>query len=150
MREYVAMHHRLGIDDGDRVLDVACGSGLALELAALRGASVSGIDASSRLVDVARDRVPDGDVRLADMHALPWSAASFEVVTSFRGIRGTTPDALAEARRVLVPGGRLGLTVWGHVKKSPGAWSLSPFRLARPVRGGEPGRHGGPRTTRGR
>ena len=33
-REYVAMHHRLGISDGDRVLDLACGSGLALELAA--------------------------------------------------------------------------------------------------------------------
>ena len=35
-REYVAMHHRLGISDGDRVLDLACGSGLALELAILR------------------------------------------------------------------------------------------------------------------
>ncbi len=130
MREYVAMHHRLGIDDGDRVLDVACGSGLALELAALRGATVSGIDASSRLVDVARDRVPGGDVLVGDMHALPWEDASFDVVTSFRGIWGTTPQALAEARRVLVPGGRLGITVWGHIKKSPGAWSLAPFRLA--------------------
>ena len=129
-REYVAMHHRLGISDGDRVLDLACGSGLALELAALRGASVAGIDASERLIAVARDRVPDGDVRVGDMHALPWEDHSFDVVTSFRGIWGTTPDALAEARRVLVPGGRLGFTVWGHIKKSPGAWSLSPFQLA--------------------
>ena len=32
-REYVVVHHRLGIDEGDRLLDVACGSGLALELA---------------------------------------------------------------------------------------------------------------------
>jgi SAM-dependent methyltransferase len=129
-REYVAMHHRLGISDGDRVLDLACGSGLALELAALRGASVAGIDASERLIAVAQDRVPDGDVRVGDMHALPWEDHSFDVVTSFRGIWGTTPDALAEARRVLVPGGRLGFTVWGHIKKSPGAWALSPFRLA--------------------
>jgi len=41
-REYVAVHHRLGVDAGDRLLDVACGSGLAVELARLRGASGSG------------------------------------------------------------------------------------------------------------
>jgi uncharacterized peroxidase-related enzyme len=129
-REYVALQHRLGIDKGDRVLDLACGSGLALELASLRGAAVSGIDASARLIAIARDRMPGGDIRVGDMHALPWDDDSFDVVTSFRGIWGTTPEALVEARRVLVPGGRLGFTVWGHIKKSPGAWSLSPFRLA--------------------
>ncbi len=130
VREYVALQHRLDITQGDRVLDLACGSGLALELATLRGASVAGIDASARLVAIAQDRLPGGDVRVGDMHALPWEDDSFDVVTSFRGIWGTTPAALAEARRVLVPGGRLGFTVWGHIKKSPGAWSLSPFRLA--------------------
>ena len=129
-REYVALHHRLGITDGDRLLDLACGSGLALELATLRGASVAGIDASDRLIAVAQDRLPGGDLRVGDMHALPWEDHSFDVVTSFRGIWGTTPEALAEARRVLVPGGRLGFTVWGHIKTSPGAWALSPFRLA--------------------
>ena len=130
VREYVALQHRLGITDGDRVLDLACGSGLALELASLRGATVAGIDASARLIAIARDRLPGGDVRVGDMHELPWEDHSFDVVTSFRGIWGTTPQALAEARRVLVPGGRLGFTVWGHIKKSPGAWALAPFRLA--------------------
>jgi SAM-dependent methyltransferase len=129
-REYVVMHHRLGVDAGDRLLDVACGSGLAIELARLRGASCSGIDASPRLVAVARDRNPESDIRVGDMHALPWDPASFDVVTSFRGIWGTTPDALAEIHRVLRPGGRAGITVWGHVKVSPGAWALAPFRLA--------------------
>ncbi len=129
-REYVALHHRLGIGDGDRVLDLACGSGLAMELATLRGATVAGIDAAARLVAVGRQRLPGADIRVGDMHALPWEDDSFDVVTSFRGIWGTTPDALAEARRVLVPGGRLGFTVWGHLKKSPGAWALSPLRLA--------------------
>jgi uncharacterized peroxidase-related enzyme len=129
-REYVALQHRLGIGDGDRVLDLACGSGLAMELATLRGATVAGIDASARLIAVARQRLPEADIRVGDMHALPWEDGSFDVVTSFRGIWGTTPDALAEARRVLAPGGRLGFTVWGHIKKSPGAWALSPFRLA--------------------
>ena len=130
VREYVAMQHRLDITSGDRVLDLACGSGLALELASLRGASVAGIDASPRLVAIAQDRLPDGDVRVGDMHALPWEDDAFDVVTSFRGIWGTTPEAFAEARRVLAPGGRIGFTVWGHIKKSPGAWALAPFRLA--------------------
>ena len=57
-REYVAVHHRLGVDAGDRLLDVACGSGLAIELARVRGALCSGVDASARLVAVARDRNP--------------------------------------------------------------------------------------------
>ena len=129
-REYVTMHHRLGVDAGDRLLDVACGSGLAIELARLRGASCAGIDASPRLVAVARDRSPGCDIRVGDMNALPWDPASFDVVTSFRGIWGTTPGAVAEIHRVLRPGGRAGITVWGHLKVSPGAWALAPFRLA--------------------
>jgi SAM-dependent methyltransferase len=129
-REYVAMHHWLGVAAGDRLLDVACGSGLAIELARLRGASCAGIDASPRLVAVARRRSPQADLRVGDMNALPWDPASFDVVTSFRGIWGTTPGAVAEIRRVLRPGGRVGITVWGHLKVSPGAWALAPFRLA--------------------
>jgi SAM-dependent methyltransferase len=129
-REYVALHHLLAIDAGDRLLDVACGSGLAIELSRLRGARCAGIDASKRLVEVARFRNPDSDIRVGDMHDLPWEDGVFDVVTSFRGIWGTTPDAVAEIGRVLRPGGRVGLTVWGHLKVSPGAWALSPFRLA--------------------
>lgn len=129
-REYVCVHERLGIGAGDRVLDVACGSGLAIELAATRGASCSGIDASPRLVAVARDRTPDADIRVGDMGALPWADETFDVVTSFRGIWGTTPRAVDEARRVLVPGGRLSFTCWGNVRKSPGAWMFAPFLWA--------------------
>ena len=122
-REYVALHQHLGVGSGDRLLDVACGSGLAVELAAARGASCAGIDASPRLLDVARDRSPEADLRVGDMHALPWDDATFDVVTSFRGIWGTTPDAVAEVHRVLAPGGRVGITVWGHIKQSSGAWA---------------------------
>ena len=129
-REYVTMHHRLGVGAGDRLLDLACGAGLAVELAGLRGARCAGIDASPRLLAVARDRSPDADLRVGDMNALPWGDESFDVVTSFRGIWGTTPRAVAEAYRVLVPGGRIGLTVWGHIKASPGAWAFAPFSLA--------------------
>jgi SAM-dependent methyltransferase len=129
-REYVAIHQHLGIGVGDRVLDMACGSGLALELARMRGAVVSGIDASPRLVAVAADRNPGCDIRVGDMTALPWADASFDAVTSFRGIWGTTPAAVQEAHRVLVSGGRLAITCWGDVKKSPGAWMFEPFKWA--------------------
>jgi uncharacterized peroxidase-related enzyme len=131
-REYVALHHRLSVGAGDSLLDVACGSGLAIELAGLRGALCAGIDASERLIAVARDRNPAADLRVGDMHALPWDDGAFDVVTSFRGIWGTTPEAMAEVCRVLAPGGRVGLTVWGHIKASPGAWALAPFSLAAP------------------
>ncbi len=129
-REYVAVHHQLGLGPGDRVLDMACGSGLALELARVRGAVVSGIDASPRLVAVATDRNPGCDIRVGDMQDLPWPDATFDVVTSFRGIWGTTPGAVEEAHRVLVPGGRVAITVWGNVSKSPGAWMFAPFQWA--------------------
>lgn len=129
-REYVAVHHRLGIGDSDRVLDLACGSGLAIELARARGATCAGIDAAHRLVAVARDRNPTSDIRVGDMGALPWDDETFDVATSFRGIWGTTPEAVDEAQRVLVPGGRLAITVWGNVGKSPGGWMLAPFLWA--------------------
>ncbi|HEY6427056.1 MAG TPA: methyltransferase domain-containing protein [Acidimicrobiales bacterium] len=129
-REYVALHHRLGVSASDTLLDIACGAGLAVELAGLRGARCAGLDASPRLIAVARDRNPDADLRVGDMHALPWEDDTFDVVTSFRGIWGTTPGAMSEVHRVLVPGGRVGLTVWGHIKASPGAWALAPFSLA--------------------
>jgi SAM-dependent methyltransferase len=109
---------------------MACGSGLAIELARVRGAVASGIDASPRLVAVAADRNPGCDIRVGDMSDLPWADSSFDVVTSFRGIWGTTPGAVQEAHRVLVPGGRLAITCWGDVKKSAGAWMFEPFRWA--------------------
>src|SRR5580704_10515639 len=56
------------------MVDVACGSGLAIELARLRGPVCSGVDASARLAAVARERNPGCDFRVGDMHALPWAA----------------------------------------------------------------------------
>lgn len=130
VREYVAVHRRLGLESGQALLDVACGSGLALELAAVYGAICSGIDASARLVAVARLRNPGCDLRVGDMADQHFPAASFDVVTSFRGIWGTTPRAVAEVRRVLRPGGKVALTFWGDMADSPGGRLFSPFRLA--------------------
>ena len=106
---------RLRVDAGVRLLDIACGAGLAANSAARRGAAVSGLDASEALVAIAAARTPDGDFRVGDMRALPFPNASFDVVTSFNGIWKGCESALDEARRVLTPTGRIGLTFWGRL-----------------------------------
>ena len=132
-REYVTLHHHLGVKPSDRLLDVACGAGLAVELATAVGAACSGIDASPRLIAVARDRNPHADLRVGDMQDLPWSDASFDVVTSCRGIWSTTAGAVPEAHRVLVPGGRLGITVWvtSSGPQGHGRWRRRRWRARR-------------------
>jgi SAM-dependent methyltransferase len=104
---------RLSVGGEVQLLDIACGSGLAAQLASRLGATVSGIDASEELVTIARARTPEGDFRVGDMFALPFPDASFDVATSFNGIWKGCEAALDEARRVLAPGVRLGLTNWG-------------------------------------
>ncbi len=104
---------QLGVGVGSRYLDVACGSGFAANIAHRRGASVSGLDASEDLIDIARARTPDGDFRVGDMFALPFEAGSFDVVTSFNGIWNRCDDALDQVRTALTDDGLLGLTYWG-------------------------------------
>ena len=69
------------VDPGMAVLDVGCGSGLTLVLAAERGAVPSGVDISPGLLAIARDRLPHADLREADMESLPFGDAAFDAVT---------------------------------------------------------------------
>src|SRR5690348_12791553 len=68
---YDAVHERLGIGNGTRLLDVGCGPGGAALLAAERGARVAGLDVAADAVEVASERVPAGDFRVGDMESLP-------------------------------------------------------------------------------
>jgi SAM-dependent methyltransferase len=108
---------RTGVAAGTRVLDVGCGSGLAMWVAAGRGAQVHGLDAAEHLLAIARARTPDGDFREGDFAALPWPDGEFDVVTAFNSIWYGEDAALAEAARVLRPGGALGMTFWGSPKR---------------------------------
>jgi SAM-dependent methyltransferase len=108
---------RAGVGPGTKLLDIACGSGYAASAAARRGAEVSGLDASEALLAIARARTPAGDFRAGDMFALPFDDDSFDVATSFNGIWKGCEDALIEARRVVRPGGLVGLTFWGSPKR---------------------------------
>jgi SAM-dependent methyltransferase len=105
---------RLEVGAGSRMLDIACGSGLALRLAEASGAETAGIDASEQLMAVARARCPEADLRTGTMFELPWADESFDAVTSINGIWGDCDAALAEAHRVLKPGGRMLISFWGR------------------------------------
>lgn len=101
------------------LLDVGCGAGRFCRMAADRGVQVSGIDATGALVEIARERVPDGDFRVGDMEDLPWADDSFDVVTGFNSffIAAHMVHALREARRVARPGASVAMTVFGRPER---------------------------------
>ncbi|MFZ3353929.1 MAG: class I SAM-dependent methyltransferase [Xanthobacteraceae bacterium] len=70
---YEAVLKRCVVSKATRYLDAGCGAGMAAQIAAERGAVVTGIDASSMLLEIARSRVPNGDFRAGDLEALPYS-----------------------------------------------------------------------------
>jgi len=65
--EYQVVFERLGLGAAIKYCDVGCASGFAAQLAAQRGADVSGIDAAEALIEIARERVPSGDFRVGEM-----------------------------------------------------------------------------------
>jgi SAM-dependent methyltransferase len=106
---------RVGIEPGQDVLDVGCGVGVFLRLAADRGARVFGLDASPALMELARARVPEADLRVGDMEALPYEADSFDLVTGFTSFffAADMIAALREAGRVARAGAPVVIQVWG-------------------------------------
>jgi SAM-dependent methyltransferase len=110
------------VGPGTALLDVGCGSGLTLLLAAERGAVVSGLDVSPGLLGVARERLPSADLRDGDMEALPFADASFDAVTGVNAFQfaGDPGRALREAARVTRPGGRVVASLFAAPERSQG------------------------------
>jgi SAM-dependent methyltransferase len=104
----------LGLEGGERVLDVACGTGNAAALARQAGAIVAGLDASPRLLEVARERVPGAEFVLGDCAQLPFDDGQFDAAVSVFGVIFAHPaeQAAAEIARVVRPGGRVVVTTW--------------------------------------
>ena len=108
------------VKPGARLLDVACGPGFIAGAAAQRGAAVVGLDFSAAMIAQARGRLPRLTFQEGDAEALPFEAASFDaVVMNFGLLHLSRPDtALAEAFRVLRPGGRYAFTVWAAAERA--------------------------------
>lgn len=104
--------------EGDRVLDLGCGTGNAARLAAERGASVTGVDPAQRLLDVAAaeaaDRGLDARFRIGDAAHIPMEEKSVDVLLSVFGVifEPDTEAAAAEIDRVTAPEGRAVISAW--------------------------------------
>jgi SAM-dependent methyltransferase len=107
---------RIGAGPGRRVLDVGCGAGRFCQMAAQRGAEVAGLDASEAMIEIARERAPDGDFRIGEMEELPFGDNEFDAVTGFNSFQyaASPVKALREARRVVRSGGAVLIAVWGQ------------------------------------
>lgn len=109
---------RLSVAPGDSLLDVACGSGQLSLIAARRGARVTGVDIATNAIQAARGRAASEglDVRFdeGDAEALPYAAATFDVVASIYGAMfAPRPERVAaELLRVCRPGGTIAMANW--------------------------------------
>lgn len=111
---------RLAPAPGERVLDVATGTGWTSRLVARHGASVTGVDIAADLVAAARATAAAErlaiEYHVGDAEALPFDDSAFDAVVSTVGVMfASRPEVAArELARVVRPGGRLALTTWAH------------------------------------
>ena len=139
---YEAVFDRLALGPKTKYCDVGCGAGMAALLASHRGAEVSGIDAAESLLGIARERVAVADLRLGDVEALPFASGAFDVVTGFNSFQfaANPVAALAEARRVAKPSGRIVVLTWGDPEGMEAAAIVGALRtLLPPPPPGAPG-----------
>lgn len=116
---------RVQLARGDRVLDVACGTGIVARCAKERlgaDAEVVGVDISPPMLAVASERAPTIDWRAGSASALPvGDGERFDVVLCQQGLQffPDKPTALREMKRVLGPGGRVGIACWRGAEEIP-------------------------------
>lgn len=112
----------LAVGPGDRLVDVACGTGVAARHASARGADVVGLDLNEGMLAVARTRNPGLTWVQGDAGALPFSDAEFNAAICQFGwmFFADRAGAIRELRRVVGPQGRLAIAVWGPLDETPG------------------------------
>ena len=86
-----------------------------------RGAEPFGLDASEALIELARRRVPEADLRVGEMESLPYDDDTFDLVTGFTSFffANDMVAALREAGRVAKPGAPVVIQVWGAHDDAP-------------------------------
>jgi SAM-dependent methyltransferase len=112
---YEAALARVGLAVGEAVLDIGCGVGTFLRLVTERGTHAFGLDASPALIDFARQRLPEADLRV-EMETLPYQDDTFDLVTGFNSFffANDTVAAVREAGLVAKPGAPVVIQVWGR------------------------------------
>jgi ubiquinone/menaquinone biosynthesis C-methylase UbiE len=126
---------RVGVACGDRVLDVACGTGAVARVAAGRageGGHVVGLDLNTAMLDVARTTPTVSNAAPIEWVegtalALPFAAGEFGIVVCQLGLQffDDRLGALREMRRVLADAGRVGASVFTSIDRNPAAHALS-------------------------
>ena len=113
---YETVLREAGVGTGTKLLDAGCGAGGALLVAREMGSDVAGLDAAHALVAIARERLPGARIEVGELEELPFAGGAFDIVTGFNAFQfaGDVGKAIAEARRVLKPGGGLAMLVWGR------------------------------------
>ncbi len=130
----------LRVEPGDRVLDLATGTGDVAIRAARRGATVTGLDFTEPMLGKARQRAAEEGVEIAfdlgDVEYLPYDDASFDVVSSNFGLIFAADHAnvASELARISRPGGRVGFTAW---KPNPKLGELYRRFTEEPIEGRE-------------
>jgi ubiquinone/menaquinone biosynthesis C-methylase UbiE len=115
----------VGPREGERLLDVACGTGVvarrAVEMVGAPG-RVVGLDMNASMLAVARTLGPGVEWREGNALALPFEDGSFDVVVCQQGAQYfADPGAgIEEMRRVLAPGGRVGVVTWASIEQNVG------------------------------
>lgn len=138
---FEAVLQETAVGKNTAVLDIGCGSGIFCEMAAKRGARVSGLDASEHLLAIARERVQSGDFRTGEMEELPYDNQTFDVVTGFSSFQfaANPVNALKEARRVSRTG-TVVIAVFGKPEESEAtAYIKAMGSLLPPPPSGAPG-----------
>ena len=102
---------KIGVGPGDCVVDLACGTGDFCELAAERGARVTGVDFALQMLRRAQDRGLDSALVQGDAEWLPFRSASVDVVTCGFALRNfvSLEAVMREIARIVKPGGRVAL-----------------------------------------
>jgi ubiquinone/menaquinone biosynthesis C-methylase UbiE len=121
---------RAGVARGDRVLDVACGTGVVARVAAARvesGGRVVGLDLNSGMLEVARAVAPEIEWVEASALALPFDEGEFGIVVCQLGLQffDDRLGALREMNRVLADAGRAAASVFTTIDRNPAALALS-------------------------
>ena len=99
---------------GTRLLDVGCGPGTITAAAAARGARAVGVDLAAGMLALGRERHPGLELLEADAEALPFPDDAFDALVGGFVLNHlpAVETAIAEAARVLAPGGRMAVAVW--------------------------------------